>query len=100
MYWGAESVFGGINVSIQAIEQGLGIFFLELEHSRKFESAKEEYEADLDILKEKFGNPADVGEDNGYPWARWKWGDVCLNLALAERFMDYVALSVSKGVIE
>lgn len=100
LFWEAEKVFGGLNVSIQAMERGSGIFFLDLRHGRKFECAKEEYEADLEILKGKFGEPTDAGDDEGYPWARWRWGDVCLNLALAERFMDYVALSVSKGVIE
>ena len=93
-------MFGGVNASIQAMERGSGIFFLDLKHGRKFESAKKEYEAALEVLKGRFGEPTEVGEDEGYPWVRWKWGDVCMNLALAERFMDYVALSVSKGVIE
>ena len=100
LFWEAEAVFGGMKVSIQAMERGLGIFFLDLKSGEKFESARLEYEAVLQILKAKFGDPVEKGDDDyGYPWVRWRWGEVCLNLALAERFMDYVALSVSKRVI-
>jgi len=100
LYWEAETVFGGIKVSIQAMERGLGIFFLDLKNGQQFESAEHEYDAVLQMLKAKFGDPTEVGNDEyGYPWARWRWGEICLSLALAERFMDYVALSVSNGVI-
>jgi len=100
LFWETDAVFGGMNVSVQAMERGLGIFFLDLKNGEKFESAKLEYEAVLQILKAKFGEPAEAGSDDyGYPWVRWRWGEVCVNLALAERFMDYVALSVSNGVV-
>lgn len=101
LFWESETVFGGLRVSVQAIQRGSsGIFFLDIKHSKIFESAKDEYEYDVGLLKEKFGEPVDTGSSDGYPWVRWKWDGVTLNLGVAERFVDYVALSISKGAVE
>jgi hypothetical protein len=99
LFWESENVFGGICASILAMEKGCGIFFLSPKNLGSFNSAQEEYKALSAALNKRFGEPHKLGEDEGYPWQRWVWGEVCVNLAIGERFMDYVALSVSKRVI-
>jgi hypothetical protein len=78
---------------------GSGIYHLTYKGGVSFSSAQEEYSFLLSALRERFGEPHASGSTEGYPWVRWRWGDVCLNLTIGERFMDYAALSVSKGVI-
>ncbi len=101
LFWESETVLGGLRVSVQAMQRGSsGIFFLDIKHPKKFGSAKEEYEYDVGLLKEKFGEPTKTGSSEGYPWVRWKWDGITLNLGVADRFMEYVAFSLSKGAIE
>jgi len=99
LYWESEKVFGGLNVAVQAMERGSGMFFLNLKSDLLFSSAKEEYFAISIILEKLFGHPHSEGITEGYPWKRWFYGNVCVSLALAERYVDYVAFSVSKDVI-
>jgi len=100
LFWKQETIFGGMNVSIQAMQQGNGIFFLSPKNKDNADSAETEYEQVKHELVSKFGAPDEAVEKDGYPYTRWFWGDVCLSLTIAERFMDYVALSVSNGVIK
>ena len=100
LFWDSETVFGGLHMAVQAMAYGSGIFYLTRKKDRSFNSAQEEYASVLVELKDRFGKSHKSGETDGYPWARWHWGDVCLNIAIGERFVDYVVLSVSKGVIE
>lgn len=99
LVWESDSIFGGLNVSIQANQQGKGIFFIDIKHENKHESVKKEYESAIQTLKEKLGEPNESGSNNGYPWVRWRWGKICINITIAERFMDYVAFSISNNVI-
>ena len=100
LFWDSETVLGGLQVAVQAMAYGTGIFYLTSKKDRSFNSAQEEYASVLVELLDRFGKPHKCGETDGYPWVRWHWGDVCLNLAIGERFVDYVVFSVSKGVIE
>ena len=99
LFWEQETVLGGLQVSILAMSRGSGIFFLT-PIDRFFPSAQEEFSSLLLTLNNRLGEPHESGETEGYPWVRWRWGDICLNLAIGERFVDYMALSVSKGVIK
>lgn len=99
LFWEDEAVLGGLHVSVLAMSQGSGIFFLTPK-GRDFASAQEEFSSIISILSDRLGDSHESGETDGYPWARWRWNDVCLNLAIGERFVDYVALSVSNGVIK
>lgn len=99
LFWEDESVLGGLNASVLAMPKGSGIFFLT-QKKRDFSSAQEEFSALSTILKDRLGAAHESGETEDYPWLRWRWSDVCLNLVIGERFVDYVALSVSNGVIQ
>jgi hypothetical protein len=98
--WDSESILGGLKVSIQAYQQGNGIFFIDLKHLTNYESVQKEYESTVETLKEKLGEPNESGFNFGYPWVRWRWGKICINITIAERFMDYVAFSISNDVIK
>lgn len=98
--WEDEIVFGDIKANIEAMEFGLGVFAINIKNEQKFESVKKEYDAILHLLIDKFGTPTELGKNEyGYPWVRWRWGHICLGLAIAERFVDYVYLSVSNKVV-
>ena len=100
LFWEQETVFDDLVVSIQAMQQGNGIFFLHPKIQVQADSARKEYEQVKGTLLSKFGSPTEVGENDGYPYARWFWGNICVSLTIAERFMDYVSLSVSNGVMK
>lgn len=97
LFWDNESVLSGLAVAIQAFPRGAGTFHLT-RRGTTFSSAQEEYPATLSELTKRFGQPHETKTENSYPVNRWRWEDICLTLTMGERFMDYVALSVSKGV--
>lgn len=100
LFWEQETIFDDLVVSIQAMQQGNGIFFLQPKNQVQADSAQIEYDQVKSALLSKFGSPTEVGENDGYPFTRWSWGNICMSLTIAERFMDYVSLSVSNGVIK
>ncbi len=95
LYWDSESIFGGLKVSVTAYENGL--FHIGLKDT--FNHAKHEYEATIEIIKGKLGEPHENGNNEdvyaSYPWVRWTWGSVRINITIAERFMEYVTFSIS-----
>lgn len=99
LFWEEETVLGGLHVSVLAMPHGSGIFYLTPK-DRDFSSAQEEFSFLLSTLSSRLGNAHEPGETDSYPWVRWRWNGICLNLAIGERFVDYVALSVSNGVIK
>ena len=101
IHWECDSIFDGIESAIEAHESGNGIFFLSIKYDKEFDSVEKEYDCILSVLVKKFGDPYEIGVgDYNYPFSRWRWGDICLSLIIAERFVDYVALSVSNRVIK
>jgi hypothetical protein len=100
LFWKNDVVFDSLEVSVSAVQQGEGMFFLNIQHGKEFESVQSEYEFILGVLTKKFGGSTETGNNDGYPFSRWLWGDIRLNLTIAERFMEYIALSISKGVIK
>lgn len=40
LFWEADAVFDGMNVSVRAMDRGLGIFFLDLKSGEKFEPSQ------------------------------------------------------------
>jgi hypothetical protein len=97
--WENEIVFEDLKVSVQAMEAGNGMFFLIVTGKNKAKSVLQEYEQLLAKLTGKFGEPSEDGYDDGSPYSRWRWGSICLNITIGEHFSEYVALSVSNGVI-
>ena len=100
LFWESESVLEGLEVDIQAMSYGSGLFNLTHKGETSFKSAQDEYESTLAELKSRFGEPHESGAEGAYPWVRWRWEDVCLSLVIGERFVDYVAMSVSKAVVK
>lgn len=100
LFWASESVFGGLQVSVQALPYGSGLFHLTQTSKTDFTSAQHEFSVLLTQLSNRFGEPHESDDsEQQYPISRWRWGDICLSLLVAERFLDYAALSLSKGVI-
>jgi hypothetical protein len=50
-------------------------------------------------LTRRLGSPHSVVTDEGEPWARWFWNDVVVSLRIAERFMEYVSLLVTRDLL-
>ena len=97
LYWKNEKIFNGMQVSIKAVERDLGLFFIDIKHKKKFSSTKDEFENTLIILTKKFGSPDYNGVKDSYPWSRWEWGNIYVNIQIVERFVDYVSLTISNS---
>ena len=100
LFWPDEKVFGGLSVSVQAYNNKNGIFHLTYKPENEFKSAEVELSAIFEILKDRFGNPNVQGVEEEHPFYRWQAEKICINLTIAERFMYYVSLSVSNGVVK
>ena len=100
LFWKNDVVFDGLEVSVRAIQRDEGMFFIDILHGKEFDAVQKEYEFVLSVLVEKFGGFTETGTNDGHPFSRWRWGNICLNLTIGERFMDYIALSISNGAIK
>jgi hypothetical protein len=96
LLWHGEQVFGGLPVQVGLLPgAGLDAFYLQTSSEL---SARLEYARLLVDLSGRLGSPHLSVVDDGYPWARWTWGDVRVSLRVAERFTEYVAFMVSRGI--
>jgi len=94
--WKDELVLGGLPVQIDAMSaSGPNVFYLR---GRSAHSAQSEYTDLLANLSSRLGEPHSSIIDSGYPWTKWVWGDIRVSLRIAERFTEYVALMVSRGL--
>lgn|SRR5690606_14408877 len=94
--WRDELVLGGLSAQVSAMSAaGPNVFYLSIGSAK---SARSEYTKLLGELSLRLGAPHVTTVDCGYPWTEWAWGDVRVSLRIAERFTEYVALMVSKGV--
>ena len=96
LLWHGERVFGGLPVQVSFASSAIpDSFYLQTSSGL---SAHSEYAKLLADLSGRLGEPHLSVVDCGYPWTRWVWGDVCVSLRVGERFAEYVALIVSKGI--
>ena len=100
LFWEKDVIFDGLEVSVRAMQRGEGMFFLDIQHKKEFETVQKEYEFIYGVLAKKFGSSSETGIYDDYPFSRWRWGDICLNLTIGERFIEYIALSISNGAIK
>lgn len=53
LFWESERVLGDLQVSITAMDRGLGIFFLDIKQEKELASAPEKYNSMLFLLEER-----------------------------------------------
>ena len=96
--WKGEAIFGGVPVHLDAMTaSGPNVFYAR--RVAPAESAQSEYASLLHILTAQLGSPHSTIVEDGYPWSRWIWGDIGVGVRIAERFVEYVPLMITKGIL-
>jgi hypothetical protein len=96
--WKNEEVLGGLSAHVEVMgAAGPNAFYVR--RTKMADSPQAEYDDLLIELKRRLGSAHSTVTDDGYPWSRWTWGNVTISVRIAERFTEYVALMVAKGLI-
>jgi hypothetical protein len=96
--WKDERVFGGLSVHVDLTGAAWpGASYLH--RTSTADSAQAEYDELLFDLSSRLGAAHSSVIDEWYPWTRWVWADVVVSLRIAQRFVEYVAFMVSKGIV-
>ena len=101
--WKQETVLGGLAADIW-FRSGRQLFNIEATIGSNSISARDEYATILAHLTSQISPPhiSTFNEDvfgNTYPRSVWDFGPVKISLVVGERFMEYVALTVSSESI-